>query len=93
MTNKERHEAFLRVIEFAKENGFPKAETAFWDPNDPENGYSDVEEVLVDGDPGEYVIDTGIFLHGSIKFTKSTTPETDDADSEDVFEPSEGEAP
>lgn len=92
-TNKERYAALLRVVEFAKENGFPDAETAFWDPDDPENGQSEVEDVLVDGDPGDYTISTGIFLHKDIKFTKSTTPETDDTDSEDAVEPPEGDAP
>lgn len=92
-TNKERHVALLEIVEFAKSKGFPRAEIAFWDPENGEQGYTEIEEVLMDHDPGVHAITVGIYLHKDVNFQKTAIPEAADTDAEETFEPAEGEAP
>jgi len=90
-TNKERFAAFLEVADFAKSKGFDVSH-AYWDAEDPENGYNDLSEALYDADPGNHTLQVGLYLDDII-FTKAVVPETADTDAEETFEPAEGEAP
>lgn len=92
-TNKERFAALLEVVEFAKSKGFPKAEVAYWDPECADNGHTDIEECLMDHDPGTHGIEVGLYLHAEINFTKTLEPDTESTDAEETIEPAEGEAP
>jgi hypothetical protein len=92
-TNKERYAALLRVVEFAKANGFPKAHAAFWDPDDAETGHTDEEEILDNLDPGDHTIDIGIFLDSSIRFQKKEVENPRISDDMYTYGPTEGEAP
>lgn len=93
-TNKERHEALLRVVEFAKSQGFTKAEVAMWDPDNPESSANDEDELLMDNDPGTYPLDVGVYLHKAVNFTKTEPVDCDEDGNapEDIFL-SKGEAP
>lgn len=91
ITNKERFDAFLEVVEFAKSKGFDVSH-AYWDADDPENGYTDLSEALCDADPGVHELQVGLYLD-NIRFVKTAIPETADTDAEETIEPAEGEAP
>jgi len=93
-TNKQRFDQLLAVVEFARANGFPRAEVAMWDPDNPESCANDENEILEPNDPGTYQIDVGIYLHKAVNYTK-TEPQDCDEDGnapEDIFL-SEGDAP
>lgn len=90
-TNKERFAAFLEVVEFAKSKGFDVSH-AYWNAEDPENGYNDLSEALCDADPGNYELQVGLCLDNII-FTKAVVPETENTDEDETYEPAEGEAP
>lgn len=90
-TNKERFAAFLEVVEFAQSKGFDVSH-AYWDGEDPENGYTDLSEALCDADPGVHELQVGLYLD-NIRFVKTAIPEDADTDAEETFEPAEGEAP
>lgn len=92
-TNKDRYAALLEVVEFAKSKGFPGAEIAFWDPENGEEGYTDIEEVMMDHDYGTHAIEVGVYLHKDVNFQKTAIPETADTDAKETFEPAEGLAP
>ena len=94
-TNKERHEALLRVVEFAKSQGFTRADTAFWHDDCPESGNPDLNESLLDYDPGNYKLGVGVYLNETIEYTKTAVPEDEDneVDEYETIEPTEGEAP
>lgn len=77
MTNKERHTALLEVVQFAKDHGFPDAQIAYWDPENPEQGGVDIDETLIDHDPGTHEIDVGIFLQEGINYTVHPSPDED----------------
>lgn len=93
MTNKERHVALLEVVDFAKSNGFPGAEIAYWDPENGEQGYTNIEDALMDHDPGIHAITVGIYLHKDVNFQKTAIPEDADTNAEETFEPAGGDAP
>lgn len=92
-TNTERFAALLRVVEFAKANGFPRAETAFWDPDDPERAFTATNEALEDEGDGNYELNVGVYLHEDIRFIKTIRPEGHENEGEYSIEPSEGVAP
>lgn len=57
MTSKERHEAMLRVLEFARSNGFPNAALGYndeareWEPRWEES----IRDVTIDYDHGQEI--------------------------------------
>lgn len=51
----------VRVIEFAKANGFPDAEPLYWDQDNPEIGFPSMSELIQDHGE-EYKIVIGIDL-------------------------------
>ena len=91
-TNKDRHIALLELVDFAKSHGFPKAEIAYWDPDNIECGGLDINEIMEDHDPGEYRIQVGVYLNEDVRFTKVREPDSDDIPEESIF-PSDGIAP
>ena len=53
--------ALARVMQFAKENGFPNASELFWDENNPEYGQPSLTELVEDHNV-EYRVRLGIDL-------------------------------
>lgn len=92
-TNKERHTALLAVAQFAKDHGFTNADIAYWYPENTEEGGADVEERLMDYDPGEHVVQVGLFLNESITYTIHPSPDEDLDDTFERVSVSEGDAP
>lgn len=93
MTNKERHAALLEVVQFAKDHGFPDADVAYWHPKNPEDGGLDVDEILMDYDPGEQVVQVGLFLNESINFIIHPSPDEDLDNTFERVSVAEGDAP
>jgi len=80
MTTQEKINAIKKVIQFAKENGFPDAETLFWDSDNPECGAIQLCDPMEDASFNtEYAFGIGIDL-GSVVKVKKTWPEDDDKD-------------
>jgi hypothetical protein len=72
------------VVEFAKLNGFPKAELLIWNSNNPDTPATCVEELIADEDllPGdEREISIGLHLGTDLKVVvDSINEETDEAE-------------
>lgn len=55
--------ALQRVIDFAKQNGFPNAHSLFWDDYNPEHGMASINDIAQERGE-EYRIRLGIDLGG-----------------------------
>lgn len=75
--------ALTRVVQFAKENGFPKASQLLWDDENPEYGATSVEE-LVEEPNQEYRIRLGLDLGGPPIYAERKWDFDNDADGGEI---------